>query len=434
MYPGVAQHTGDRNWRSSNFEGKHSHVPRGCAAHRGEKLLKQFRRGRKLFISFPPMNSNPSALLHSSPPLKVWVLAPHLENGDNNIDYYYDFTQSIAEYDKAFAELGLKWQWQPVTISNYAEIIEEIANESVLGLWSIVVFNLCDGDEINGTPGISVVRLLEEKGLTYTGADKHFYRITTSKIPMKQAFDQAGVPTAAWKAIYEKDLDHIQYFEALGTPVIVKPAVSGGSMGVGIKNVVFDHAAMQQLVTVLFEGYRGWTLTADGLVAESFIQGPEYTVLISGSYDRPEDARIYTPVERVFHQAVPDHERFLSFDRLWEIYEEETPMPDDGDFYTYALPDPSLVEEIKKISWDAYVATKGFGYTRADVRMDQKTGKLYVLEVNAQCGLSEDEDYTSIGAILRLSGCTFAGLVAEIIFDALKRRSAVAALTTEMKK
>ncbi len=39
------------------------------------------------------------------------------------------------------------------------------------------------------------------------------------------------------------------------------------------------------------------------------------------------------------------------------------------------------------------------GYGRLDIRMDRQTGKMYVLEVNAQCGLSEDEDYTSIGAI-----------------------------------
>jgi D-alanine-D-alanine ligase len=100
-------------------------------------------------------------------------------------------------------------------------------------------------------------------------------------------------------------------------------------------------------------------------------------------------------------------------------------MPDNTDFYTYAIPDASRIDEIKKISWDAYVATKGYGYTRVDIRMDLTSGKLYVLEVNAQCGLSEDEDYTSIGAILRLSGCTFAALVAEIIYDALRRRSVV---------
>jgi D-alanine-D-alanine ligase len=205
----------------------------------------------------------------------------------------------------------------------------------------------------------------------------------------------------------------------------VKPAVSGGSMGVGVKNVVSDQPSLQSLVNAMFEGYRGWSLTADGLLVESFITGPEFTVLISGSYDRPEEAKVYAPVERIFHESVPDQEKFLSFDRLWEIYEEETPMPDNGEFYKYGIPDASLIDTIKKISWDAYVATKGYGYTRVDVRMDKNSGKMYVLEVNAQCGLSDDEDYTSIGAILRLSDCTFTALIAEIIYDAIRRRSLV---------
>ncbi len=367
--------------------------------------------------------SPPFHFLHPTPPLKVWVLAPHLQSQDDNIDYYYDFTQSIEEYKKVFTELEIEWQWQPVTMHNYQEIIEGITKKKDAGHITPVVFNLCDGDEINGTPGISVVQLLEANGLVYTGADEHFYRITTSKIPMKQAFDQAAVPTAPWKAIYESNTNLEELFQKLGTPVIVKPSVSGGSMGVGIKNVVYDQASLQNLVNAMFAGYRGWNLTADGLIAESFVTGPEYTVLISGSHDRPGDAKIYTPVERVFNASIPEHEKFLSFDRLWEIYEEETPMPDEADFYTYALPDASRIEEIKKISWDAYVATKGFGYTRVDLRMDQITGQLFVLEVNAQCGLSDDEDYTSIGAILRLSGCTFTTLVAEIIYDAMARRS-----------
>jgi D-alanine-D-alanine ligase len=384
------------------------------------------KAGDNQLLFKPSMTLFPShQSFHTKTPIKVWVLAPSLEHTDDNIDYYYDFTQSIAEYEKTFAELGIEWQWQPVNLSNYKEIIEQIVDERSAGLVTPVVFNICDGDEINGTPGISVVRLLEEKDLIYTGSDEHFYKITTSKIPMKEAFDEAGVPTALWKAIYTKDLDHENLFEKLGTPLIVKPSVSGGSMGVGIKNVVHDQAALQNLVNAMFEGYRGWNLTADGLLAESFITCPEYTVLISGSYDRPDKAKIYTPVERVFHVSVPDHEKFLSFDRLWEIYEEESPMPDNGDFYKYALPEAARIDAIKKISWDAYVATKGYGYTRVDLRMDQITGQIYVLEVNAQCGLSEDEDYTSIGAILRLSGCTFAALVAEIIDDALRRRSTV---------
>ncbi|MEP7107559.1 MAG: hypothetical protein ABI760_06240 [Ferruginibacter sp.] len=347
--------------------------------------------------------------------LKVWVLAPCLQTNDENIDYYYDFSQSITEYSKTFLEMGIEWVWQPVTMVDYTEIISTIVAEKEAGLFLPIVFNICDGDEVNGTPGISVVKLLQQAGLIYTGADEFFYDITTSKIPMKLAFDSAGVPTASWEAIASAEQQLAGIFDRLGTPLIVKPAVSGGSMGLGIKNVVNNEAALQIQVNKMFEGYRGWNLTTGGLIAESFINGNEYTTLIVGAYDKPEFAVVYNPVQRVFHASLPEEEKILSFDRLWEIYEEENPMPNEGNFYEYEAPDRGLIDEIKKISWNAYVATKGKGYTRVDLRQDKITGKLFVLEVNAQCGLSEDEDYTSIGAILRLSGKTFTELVKEII-------------------
>lgn len=367
-----------------------------------------------------------SSLLPNLPleKLKVWVLAPYLQTSDANIDYYYDFSQSIQEYTKTFDALGIEWLWQPVTTNNYISIIENIYREQAEGNYYPVVFNICDGDEVNGTPGISVVKLLEEKGLVYTGSDEYFYRITTSKIPMKKAFDKHKVPNAKWEAIKTKEQYTNGIFNRLGTPIIVKPSVSGGSMGVGIKNVVENKAQLNEQINRMFDGYRNWNLTSDGLIAESFINGPEYTVLIVGSYDNPAGAKIYTPVERIFHPSLPDKEKFLSFDRLWEIYEEEQPMPNEGNFYEYELPEPSLIDQIKSISWDAYVATKGKGYTRVDVRMDNATKKLYVLEVNAQCGLSEDENFTSIGAILRMSNKTFSELVIEIINDAFLRHSA----------
>jgi len=46
-----------------------------------------------------------------------------------------------------------------------------------------------------------------------------------------------------------------------------------------------------------------------------------------------------------------------------------------------------------------------------------------VLEVNAQCGISEDEDFTSIGAILRVSGISFTELIASILTETIQRKS-----------
>lgn len=352
--------------------------------------------------------------------LKIWVLYPYLQTDDPNLKYYYDFSQSLAEYTKVFEELDADWTWQPVTMENYKETIAGLKKRS--GRKIPLVLNLCDGDEINGTPGISVIHELEEHRLVYTGSDDHYYRITTSKIPMKKAFDKAGVSNAKWEIIdgSEESIDGI--CERLGAPLIIKPAVSGGSMGVSVKNVVYTDQELRDRVQELRNGYRGWNLLADGLIVEQFITGPEYTSFIVGSSVERSKCFVYPPVERIFHESLPEEEKFLSFDRLWEIYEDEKPMPGNENFYNYHRPDASLMKALEKLSLDAYEAVGGMGYGRLDIRMDKDTGKLYMLEVNAQCGLSEDEDYTSIGAILRYADKTFSDLIRKIIEDAFTRR------------
>ena len=192
-------------------------------------------------------------------------------------------------------------------------------------------------------------------------------------------------------------------------------------MGVSVKNVVHSEQELLNRVNELNNGYRGWQLTTGGLLAEQFIKGPEFTSLIVGSSEQPDKCIIYEPVERVFHSSLPETEKFLSFDRLWEIYEHESPMPNNENFYDYIPVKEPLSTAIKDISLKAYCAVGGKGYGRLDIRMDSETGNLYVLEVNAQCGLSEDEDYTSIGAILRVSGKTFTQLVVEIIKEGLNK-------------
>jgi len=356
--------------------------------------------------------------------LKIWLLVPLVESDDRNIQYYYDFTPGIEEYKRVFEELRVDWKWQTVTISNFRKVIDEIAF-SANGKMPFV-FNLCDGDEINGVPGISVIHYLQEKGLCFSGSSAEFYDITTSKITMKQAFDDGGVATPKWEMILHQDQDVRGIFDRLGCPLILKPAISGGgSMGISINNVVHNVNELQQQIQLMFSGYRGWNLTSGGLVVEQFIGGPEFTTLIVGSSDRQDECVSYLPVERIFHSSLPETEKFLSFDRLWEFYETESAMPSRESFYEYALPASELISSLQQITLDAYAAVKGMGYARLDIRMNAQTKQLYVLEVNAQCGLSEDEDHTSIGAILRFSGKSFTQLVIEIIQDSLRKHQMI---------
>src|SRR5204863_4062929 len=147
---------------------------------------------------------------------------------------------------KVFKELDADWIWQPVTLQNFKEVIGSIKRKS--GRKVPLVLNLCDGDEVNGTPGISVIHELDLSQLIYTGSDAHYYNITTSKIPMKKAFDKAGVSTANWRIITGSKGSVKGICKRVGTPIIIKPAVSGGSMGVSVKNVVHSEDELSKRV------------------------------------------------------------------------------------------------------------------------------------------------------------------------------------------
>lgn len=349
----------------------------------------------------------------------VWILAPFLETDDPNLKFYYDYTQSIAEYTKVFGEVGCEWKWQNVTIKDIEKSILRIKNYPTTK--KTIVINLCDGDESNAVPGLSVIAELEKHNLIYTGADDFFYEITTSKIPMKQAFDLRKVPTAKWKVIESGEEDYKTIFKEIGKTLIVKPAVSAGSMGLTVKNVVSTREEFEAIVGEMRNGYRGWKLDTGGIFVEEFVNGREFTTLVVGSSTKPKSLHCYTPIERVFHSSLPEKEQFLSFDRLWETYDNEKPIEAEGFLYNYKKADEELIETLKDISIKAFRSVGGMGYGRLDIRMDKNTGKFYVLEVNAQCGLSEDEDYTSIGAILRFDGKSFTHLIVEILEDAVAR-------------
>jgi D-alanine-D-alanine ligase len=349
----------------------------------------------------------------------VWILAPFLETDDPNLKFYYDYTQSIAEYNKVFGEVGCEWKWQNVTIKDIEKSVLRIKNYPTTK--KTIVINLCDGDETNEVPGISVIAELEKHNLIYTGSDDFFYEITTSKIPMKEAFDSRKVPTAKWKVIEAGETDYKSIFNDIGKTLIVKPAISAGSMGLSVKNVVSTVEEFEAIVNEMRNGYRGWKLDTGGIFVEEFVNGREFTTLVVGSSTKPKSLRCYTPIERVFHKSLPENEQFLSFDRLWETYETEKPIELEGHLYNYKKADDELSEILKEISIKAFKSVGGMGYGRLDIRMDKNTGKFYVLEVNAQCGLSEDEDYTSIGAILRFDQKSFTHLIVEILEDAVVR-------------
>ena len=349
----------------------------------------------------------------------VWVFIPYCIKEQDLISGDFDTLTTRQQLLEVFAELGLKWKWQPITFENMHAVVEEVAASALNDI--PVVLNYCNRNEIDGYPGISVIKLLEAKGIIFTGADSNCYHLSLSKIWMKRALIDAGVPTAPYEVI--ADVNSVRgVCDRLDTPIIVKPANSYASRGISVKSVVYTDEELFLQVERLLQGQHGMQFLPDSIFVEHFINGPEFTVLLVGSACRVDSIKIYPPVEWAFHPGLPEIERFLSFERYWGKYEEETPLPPSAPFYRHQSVAPALHGELCELGKRAYCAVGGNGYGRVDIRMDKTSQQLFVLEVNPNCSLSAD-DQTSVGCILHLSGTPFAQLMSEIIAEAFANAS-----------
>ena len=292
-----------------------------------------------------------------------------------------------------------------------------------------MVLNYCAGDEDPNYPGTCVIKLLEAKGILFTGADSTFDYLCSSKLRMKRAFVEADVATAPYEVIL--DSSRVQgVCERLGTPLIVKPAMSMGSRGLSLQSVVESDEQVNKQVQWLLQGQHDMQFPPDSIFVERFINGREFTVFLLGSSQQPESIKIYPPAERVFHSSLPKTQRFLAYDWYWTKYEEGSLFSPEEPFCRYGLVAPPLQQKLCELSKLAYCAVGGNGYARVDIRMDTASQELFVLEVNPNCGISsyplstfDDNDLgaTSVGTILHLTGIPFAQLMSEIIAEAFNR-------------
>jgi len=361
--------------------------------------------------------SSPCAPLAGWRP-EVHVFIPYTTTNGRVESPLYDTPAYRAEVQSWFEALHLSWRWVPVTVTCLAQKLAAICTRRQAV--PVLVCNLCDGDEIHGYPGLTVVRALEQAGILFTGATSAFYALTTSKVPMKERLRQCGIATPPFVRLDNSPDDMARLTTQVGYPAIIKPEVSAASLGISLRSCVHDAASASAQVSRLVQGEHGARFLASGIFAERFVDGPEFTVLVVADQRCAQGVRAYPAVERLFHSALPPYERFLSYDRYWSYYQEEARLPDTEPFYRYALAASQLQGPLSDLAVRAFLALSGTGYARVDIRMEARTSVLYVLEVNANCGLSSDEE-TSVGQILRLAKVPIHQLIASIVEDALVR-------------
>jgi D-alanine-D-alanine ligase len=360
-----------------------------------------------------------SLLLSAVPlPTRVLIFAPYREEDGRLVSPHYDPPENRAEIGSWLEELGSEWEWVPITSRTLAAEIARARTLAENG--DVLVFNICDGTISDGYPGIEVVAALQAQGLPYTGASEDFYRVTTSKTASKTRFKAAGVSTSPW-VLARTDDDVRRAAATLPFPRFVKPDVSAGSYGIQIDSVVHDLATLQRQYAAVRAGLHGQTFEDDAVLIERFIEGREFTVLVVE--DPREPLGLYVlPGERVFDTRVPPGERFLAYERYWGEPDPDRPIPilPTDPCYRYALPPADVTPALTDLARRAFRAVHGESYARVDLRREERTGELFVLEVNAQCGLSAT-DSSTVGSLLNLSKQPMAPIIERILRHGMRR-------------
>jgi len=257
--------------------------------------------------------------------------------------------------------------------------------------------NLCDGSWDEDRSGIEVVQALERLELPFTGAGSRFY--DPSREVMKLAAGYAGLDTPAF-AIMRDETDLAQAAE-LRFPLIVKHPNSYSSLGMTPASRVTNWGALATEVRRMTERF-------GGALVEEFIEGREFTLLVTEPREGEEASWVLAPLECRF----PPGESFKHFQLKWLDYGAVGWLP---------VPDEALRARLCAASSRFFAALQGSGYGRCDVRVDHD-GRIFMLEINPNCGLFYPEGhYGSADEIVARDPGGHRGLLEHLLMCAQRR-------------
>jgi D-alanine-D-alanine ligase len=225
---------------------------------------------------------------------------------------------------------------------------------------------------------------LQTIGMPYTGSGVLGSAIGMDKHRTKLVWAGAGLPTAAFVLLHgEADLDAA---EALGFPLMIKPAQEGSSIGMARAD---DRAGLDA-------AWRAAAVYDASVIAERWLPGDEYTCAILGDQALPL-IRLETP------NAFYDYEA--------KYFSNTT---------RYLCP-CGLPEDVEAAYQDlclrAFAAVGASGWGRVDFMLDGD-GQPVLLEINTVPGMT---DHSLVPMAARVAGIDFDALVLRILETSLDR-------------
>jgi D-alanine-D-alanine ligase len=225
----------------------------------------------------------------------------------------------------------------------------------------------------------TVQGVLEWLGIPYTGSGVLASALAMDKVRTKRMWQAEQLPTAPYRVL-DKDTDFKAAAKKLGTPLFVKPASEGSSVGMS----KVKRAADLEEAFALAVNYD------PVVIAEKFIDGPELTVAIVGERVLPV-IRIETPREFYDYEA-----KYLANDTRYLIPCGLTAAKE---------------RQIQALSLKAFQALGCRGWARVDLMLDRR-GKPYLLEINTSPGMT---DHSLVPMAAKAVGISYEDLCVRIL-------------------
>jgi D-alanine-D-alanine ligase len=228
---------------------------------------------------------------------------------------------------------------------------------------------------------------LELLGIPYTGPGVMASAVAMDKLMTKRIWLAEGLPTPAWRQVRSAEQTR-EAFQALGSPMIIKPVREGSTIGL-TKVTTIDQC----------EAAFALAREQDPLVmCEQFIAGDEVTCPVLGTGDQAKAL----PIIRI---VAPDG----NYDYQNKYFTDDT---------QYLVPSGLPASEeanIQALVLKAFQALDCRGWARADVMIDQHTRKPYLLEINTSPGMTS---HSLVPMSARATGMDYEALCLHLLASA----------------
>ena len=233
--------------------------------------------------------------------------------------------------------------------------------------------------------------LLDLLNLPYTGSGVLASALSIDKIATKQIWLSNGLSTPEFEEL-TPDSNWNAVVKKLGLPLIVKPAHEGSSLGLTKVKSVDELPAAYELAARLDKK----------VIAETCIVGDELTCPLVGQGNTAEAL----PVIKI----IPPQ---ANYDFHHKYFSNET---------QYLCPTglaPEVNKHVQELALASYKALGCRTWGRADVMLDQKTGKPYLLEMNTSPGMTS---HSLVPMAAKAAGVSYADLVLWLLNQTMQQK------------